>query len=252
MRLGVYSDLKFRRSGGGVSSDSAFARFLVGLADELGHLTVFGRIDPDPEAGAIKLPADLIDFVELPYYASLQRLPDAVSSLLRSIPVFDQQLRNLDGIWLFGPHPLSLVVAWRARRRGVPVFLGVRQNMPDYIKGRFPLLLEPLARSGAWGLELAFRRLARNAPTVVAGEDLGRRWRGVAGHLLVTSFGVVRTAELVPSDVAGSQPWGESVHLLSVGRLDAEKNPLLLVDVLRELGPGWRLSVAGGVRSELR
>lgn len=246
MRLGVYSDLIFRRSRDGVSSDSAFARFLIGLAEESGQLTVFGRVDPEGVAGAISLPADLIDFVELPFYPSLHRLPRAVSSLVRSLPAFDQHLRDLDGIWLFGPHPLSVFVAWRARRRRVAVFLGVRQNLPDYVKGRFPILLEPFAQAAAWSLELAFRALARKAPTVVAGEELGRRWSGVAPSLLVTSFAVVRTAELVIPELAGSQPWIEPVHLLSVGRLEAEKNPLLLADVLRELGPGWQLSVAGG------
>jgi glycosyltransferase involved in cell wall biosynthesis len=236
----------FRRSGDGVSSDSAFARFLVGMAEEAGHLTVFGRVDPEPVVGAIELPSDLIDFVELPFYPSLHSLPRAISSLQRSIPAFDQHLRGLDAVWLFGPHPLSLVIAWRARRRGLPVFLGIRQNLPDYIKGRFPFVLEPAARTAAWSLELAFRRLARQVPVVVAGEDLGRRWTGVARRLLVTSFGVVRAAELVAPEVAGSQQWDEPVRLLSVGRLDAEKNPLLLADVMKELGPGWQLSVAGG------
>jgi len=42
--------------------------------------------------------------------------------------------------------------------------------------------------------------------------------------------------------------YGGHLQVLSVGRLDAEKNPLLLVDVLAELrahDPRWRLVVAG-------
>jgi glycosyltransferase involved in cell wall biosynthesis len=35
------------------------------------------------------------------------------------------------------------------------------------------------------------------------------------------------------------------LRILSVGRLDAEKNPLLLADVLAHLDPRWRLDVCG-------
>jgi glycosyltransferase involved in cell wall biosynthesis len=48
------------------------------------------------------------------------------------------------------------------------------------------------------------------------------------------------------------EPGAERV-LLSVGRLETEKNPLLLADILAGLGDGWRLLVAGEgpLRAEL-
>jgi len=49
-------------------------------------------------------------------------------------------------------------------------------------------------------------------------------------------------------DIALPQPrpaMGADRVILSVGRLETEKNPLLLADVLAELGEGWRLVVAG-------
>jgi glycosyltransferase involved in cell wall biosynthesis len=49
-------------------------------------------------------------------------------------------------------------------------------------------------------------------------------------------------------DEAAARPWELPLRLLSVGRLDPEKNPLLLADVLASLrrdGRDWRLQVVG-------
>lgn len=245
IRLGIYSDLRYVRNGVAVSTDNAFARFLVCLAEQLGGLTVFGRVDLEPGQGAIDLPPDLIRFVELPAYPSLHRFRQATGAMKSSLPVFERWFRELDAIWLFGPHPLALAVARLARQHRVSVFLGVRQHLPNYIKGRFPRIAAPLSFAAAWILEGAFRRLARRSPTVVVGEDLAKRWRRAAPRLLVASFALVTEEDLVPEDQAGTQPWTDPIRLLTVSRLDPEKNPLLLAAVVKELGAGWHLRVVG-------
>ena len=244
LRLGVYADLRYRRDGARVSTDVAFARLLVALAERCGGLTVFGRVDPAPGVGAVELPGDLVRFVELPPYPSLRHIPDVLRALAGALPRFDAVLPQLDGIWLFGPHPMSILVARRARRRGVRVFLGVRQHFPEYLAGRSPASMRPIVVGVARGLETAFHRIARRAPTVVVGDDLARRWRGAAA-LLDAPFALVTEDDLVPVDTAGTQPWDDPVQLLTVSRLDPEKNPLLLADLVAELGDGWRLRVVG-------
>jgi glycosyltransferase involved in cell wall biosynthesis len=160
-------------------------------------------------------------------------------------------------VWIFGPHPVALVLALIARRRGVPLFLGVRQDYAQYIAHRLPgprwRWAIPLARL----LDRAFRRLARDAPTVAVGAELARRYAGGRAPVLMTGFSLVGRADLVSLEAArGRGGDGERRHLLTVSRLDPEKNPLLLLDViagLRREDPRWRLTIAGDgpLRDEL-
>ena len=244
-RLGVYADLRYMRSGDTVSTEAAFGRFLLAVAEAAGGLTLFGRMDPRPGIGSVELPASLIHFVELPTYPSLRLVTTVLLAGRRSVGVITSHLPELDALWLFGPHPLGLVFARRARRSRVVVALGIRQDFRRYVAWRSSRPLRPFATAAAALLEWRFRALARISPTVVVGEDLGRRWRRAAPALLVTSFSLVTEADLVPEADAGRQPWREPRQILSVGRLDAEKNPLLLADLALELGPQWHIRVLG-------
>ena len=94
-------------------------------------------------------------------------------------------------------------------------------------------------------LEGVFRVLSRFVPVVVVGEDLARRYRGAKSILsLYVSL-------LSESDLSGTSPAQlrrRGLVVLSVGRLDPEKNPLMLVDVLEralQADPRWRLHVCG-------
>jgi glycosyltransferase involved in cell wall biosynthesis len=97
-------------------------------------------------------------------------------------------------------------------------------------------------------LDLAFRALSRNTPTVVVGADLARRYGSARAPAVNIGFSLVSRRDLVTLDAASAKPWGDELRVLSVGRLDAEKNPLLLADILaglRARDPRWRLTVAG-------
>jgi len=248
LRLGIYADLVFRRDEQGLSADRAFVAFIAGLASRFDEIVLFGRLDPVPGRSPHPVPSERIRFVALPHYprvASISRLAGAYRG---SVTAFAKELPRLDAAWLFGPHPLALAFARVARSRRVAVFLGVRQDFPQYVALRLPNRRWLWAIPAAHVLERAFRRLARHAPAVVVGEDLGRRYRRAGASVLVTGFSLVPASELVPLEDALARPWGGELRLLSVSRLDPEKNPLLLVDVLARLRarhPGWRLTVVG-------
>src|SRR5436305_2108244 len=89
--------------------------------------------------------------------------------------------------------------------------------------------------------------MARRAPTVALGHEIARRYRRGA-PVINTGFSLVPSAELRPVEDALSKPWDDERVILTVSRLDAEKNPLLLLDVMRRLhddDPRWRLVIAG-------
>jgi glycosyltransferase involved in cell wall biosynthesis len=244
LRLGVYADLLYRRDGETVTTDQAFIRFVGGLAELVEELVVFGRLDPEAGRTDYELPARA-RFVPLPYYPRSSDLRGVARALGSSRRAFAAELGRLDAVWLFGPHPLSLLFARAARRRGIPVVLGIRQSFPDYIARRLPSRAWLPAVGVAHGLELAFRQLARRVPAVVVGEALARSYAGGTAPVLAAEFSLVGAADLVaPTE----RDWTGTVRLLSVGRLDPEKNPLLLPEIvarLRGRGGDWRLDVAG-------
>jgi glycosyltransferase involved in cell wall biosynthesis len=247
MRLGIYTDMLFRADGETISTRRAFVRFVAALPPRVEEVVILGRLDPEPGRFPYELPRAGVRFVALPYYARGTDVGAVVRTLRRSTAIFAGELRRLDAVWVFGPHPLAVVFAAMARRRGTRLFLGIRQDYPRYIAGRLPNRRWAWAVPAAWALDAVFRLLARRAPTVALGRELGRRYAGGA-PVLVTGFSLVPRAELVDRQLALARSWDGERVVLSVGRLDAEKNPLLLADVIARLrahDSRWRLVVAG-------
>jgi glycosyltransferase involved in cell wall biosynthesis len=248
MRLGIYTDMLFRADGETISTRRAFVRFITALPPRVEEVVILGRLDPEPGRFPYELPCAGVRFVALPSYARGTDLGAVVRALRRSRAIFGDELRRLDAVWVFGPHPLAVVFAAMARRRGTRLFLGVRQDYPRYIARRLPSRRWAWAVPVARGLDAAFRLLARRAPTVALGRELGRRYAGGGAPVLVTGFSLVPRAELVDRGLALRRSWDGDRVVLSVGRLDPEKNPLRLADViarLRARDERWRLVVAG-------
>jgi glycosyltransferase involved in cell wall biosynthesis len=162
-----------------------------------------------------------------------------------SIRRFWRVLGQVDAVWLVGSYLVSFVFAAIAALRGKRVVLGVRQDLPQYARGRYPGRRSIHLVADA--LEGAYRLLARAFPIVVVGPGLARNFRG-ARSLLELSVSLVSEHDIVNRDEAVARSYDGELRILSVGRLDPEKNPLLLADVLAGLsrnGRRWRLIVCG-------
>jgi glycosyltransferase involved in cell wall biosynthesis len=241
VRVAVYSDFPYRRDAEGLSCGEAFVLFACRLTAFAERVVLVGRLDPEPGRFAYPIPPE-VGFLALPHYSSLARPAGALRAVVRSVLRFDRLLRDVDAVFLLGPHPLAIVVALLARRRGRRVVLGVRQDLPRYMRHRAPRRAD--LRMAAVVLDAAWRGLARRIPTVAVGDDLARRYRGgiAADRIVVT---LVDDEDIVALDGAPARDWDGERRLLSVGRLDPEKNPLLLADVLAALDDDWRLVVCG-------
>jgi glycosyltransferase involved in cell wall biosynthesis len=244
LRLAVYCDFSYRVDGATISAQLPFSRFIEGLAPHCRRLVVVGRLDDGPEPFPYRMHA--AELVALPYYRSGADLAAVLATIPAAVRRFWRVLDDVDVVWILGPNPphvLLFALLGLVRRRRV--VLGVRQNLPELIRYRRPGKRVVLA--AAHLLERTFRSVARIAPVVVVGPDLAHRYRH-ARSLLSVYVSLLRTSDLVaPADDARSYD-GDELVMLSVGRLDPEKNPLLLADVLctaLRSDPRWRLEVCG-------
>lgn len=253
MRLAVYTDYVYRREGEAVYADRAFALFVARLGERVERLVLLGREDPVPGRSHYRLPAST-HFVPLPYYPSLARPVSGAPAMARSLRAFWREIGEVDAVWLLGPSPLTLAFAALARLRGRVVVLGVRQDLPRYARSRHPGRRSFLAAASF--LEGVNRLVARRTSAIVVGPELARHYRRAA-RLLTLSVSLVREEDIVSEETALGRSYERELRVLSVGRLEAEKNPLLLAEVLSRLNradPRWRLVVCGEgpMEAELR
>lgn len=244
MRLAVYTDYEYHRVGDRVYAERAFALFLGRLRAHVDRLVLVGRLSPGG-GGARYAVGDEIELVPLAYYPSLAHPLSVLTALGRSIVVFWRALDEVDCVWLLGPHPFAIVFALLAALRRRRVVLGVRQDLIPYVRSRRPgrrLLL-----AAAIALESMFKLLARIFPVVTVGPEISRKYRR-SRRLLDLTVSLVDAGDIVAPDHALGRSYNGELTILSVGRLETEKNPLMLADVLGLLnadGGRWRLLVCG-------
>lgn len=243
-RLAVYTDYVYHSDGGAIYAERAFALFLARLSASFERFVVAGRLHSEPARSHYRLPDDVV-FAPLPYYGSVARPGKALVAMARSVARFWRALDDVDTVWILGPHPLSVCFVVISALRRKRVTLGVRQDTPAYARSRHPG--RPLIHVAAIVIDRAYHALARAYPVVVVGPDLAHRYRH-ARRLLPITVSLIGESDIVDAERAGGRFDGDELTVLSVGRLDAEKNPLMLADVLARLharGRRWRLVVCG-------
>lgn len=244
MRFAVYTDYVYRREHGVIFAERAFALFLSSVGRHLDGLTVVGRLDPQSGRSRYPLPPG-VQFVELPYYGRISAARESGAAMLRSLRRFSKVLDDVDGVWLLGPHPLAILFAAQAWGRRKRVVLGVREDTMRYIRHRHPGRRSAQLAMGVF--DVTFRLLARALPVVVVGTEVARRYGG-AQHLLEMNVSLVSERDIAAPELAERRSYDGELRILAVGRLEPEKNPLLLADILAQLkagDPRWRLLVYG-------
>jgi glycosyltransferase involved in cell wall biosynthesis len=251
VRTLVYVDSVYRKFDGEVYGELAFTTFLAGMATEM-EVTIIGRLDYDNGPARYRIP-DNVRFVALPHYESLTNLRAALTPLVSSLRCFWKTIDEADTVWLFGPYLLSQLFAILALIRRRRVVLGVRQDFPTYVRRRRPG--RRWMHVSADLLERGWRTWARRLDTVVVGPQLAAHYRH-ARRLLPIAVSLVRSADIVDDGRMPKRSYDGELRVLSVGRLDEEKNPLLLADalaLLRDQDSRWRMLVCGdgALRDEL-
>ncbi len=242
MRLAVYLDYVHRRERDRVYAPRAFALFVAGLCREFDRVVVAGRVDPEPGRSHYPLDREL-GFVEMPHYTSAADPRQLARALWGGLRQWNRVLSDVDVVWVLGPQGLALPLALLALMRRRRVVLGVRQDLPAYARSRHPR--RPVVHLAADLLDAAFRGLGRLVPVIAVGPALAARFARARAVLPLT---VSLVSDEDVEDPPPARDWAGERVVLSVGRLEEEKNPLLLADVLAQLratDPRWRLAVCG-------
>jgi len=245
MRLGVYTDYPYHLRDGDPYGERAFVVFIASLAPRFERLSVFGRLDPTGSTRARYRLGSEVDFVPLPYYRTLGHPREALRSLGAAMRRFWQGIADLDCVWLLGPNPFAVVFALLAILRRKRIVLGVRQDYPAYVRARYPG--RATIRAMAAIIDLSFRALARFCPVVAIGPQIAATYAR-SPSLLEIAVSLVEADEIVSPEQAAERSYEGERQILSVGRLEEEKNPLLLAHALKILsanGQRWKLSVCG-------
>jgi glycosyltransferase involved in cell wall biosynthesis len=244
MRLAVYVDYPFQREGEGVYTERAFVLFVGELAKRVDRLVMPGRLEPTDGRGDrshYRVP-DEVEFVALPWYRTLAEPAKVMSALWGSLRVFWRVLGDVDTVWLLGPHPLGVPFALLAALRRKRVFLGMRQDLPRMVRSKHPDRRS--VQLMAYLLEGLYRVLALAFPAIVVGPDLARRYRR-GRRVLPISVSLISAADVPDAEDLPARAYHEPLTALSVGRLEGEKNPLMLADILARLDSSWRLVICG-------
>jgi glycosyltransferase involved in cell wall biosynthesis len=257
-RLGLFIDARFRVERSPQrhevycgSEVAGFMRFSCAVGSLFDHFRIIARETSDADATPYPLPQGPV-LSGLPDYPSLRDLRGVATALPRTVRPLWCALDGLDVVWVSGVHPVGLLLAVLAKVRGVRVVLLIRQDSPQYFRSRLPSsrwrpVLLPLR-----GLDLAFRALALRSRATVVGADVARRYGAPRPNVLQMHVILLERSQLAASPRLAD--WSSEVVLLTVGRVEPEKNPLLLVDALATLQRGgtgdYRLLWAGEGRLE--
>jgi glycosyltransferase involved in cell wall biosynthesis len=244
MRLAVYCDYSYRVERDNLYAELPFALFLRGLVSYCERLVLTGRLDSTP--GRYPYLMNGIEYAPLPHYASGAEIWGVMRAMPAGIRRFWRMLDEVDVVWVLGPNPpQALVFALLSLLRGRKLVLGVRQDLPQLVRHRHRG--KPHLLWAALTLEAAFRLLARFVPVVVVGPDLADRYRA-SSELHVAFVSLLGEEDILAPEDEDRAYDGDELRMLSVGRLDPEKNPLLLADVLARavrLDDRWCLDVCG-------
>jgi glycosyltransferase involved in cell wall biosynthesis len=246
MKLAVYTDYVYAEQDGVIYAERAFALFLAALAHDpaVDVMRLIGRLAQEGTSARYAL-SGALELAPLPHYESLARPGATLRALLVSPSHLWRALDGIDVVWVLGPYPHSIVLVLLALLRRRTVVLGVRQDWPSYVRERRPG--RRWMHRAADALEWTWRALARRLAVVAVGAELSEHY-GHSPDVLEIAVSLVPQALLARPAPVRDYEGAQELYLLSVGRLEQEKNPLLLADVLAALlsiDSRWRLRVVG-------
>jgi glycosyltransferase involved in cell wall biosynthesis len=236
MRVALFLDAAFRRDASGrvFAGEEllGFSTFAAAVGERLGGLLLIARRTDDAAATPFELPAG-VELAPLPFYSSLREVGALATALPATAAAIWRALGDVDAVWVSAANPVGVIVMALAALRRRRVSILVRQDTMHYFRSRLPNRFWAPMLLPLWIIDRIYRGVARRARTVVVGDRIAEQYRSPHDNVLAITVNL--TSE---SDIPAAPPdraWDPPVRLLAVGRIEPEKNPLLLAEMLAEL-----------------
>lgn len=220
-----------------IAVNRAAPLFASEVGRHFGSTVYFGRCKQAPATGELAKDEVLLpegaELVALPDYASLRQVLQVARGSLWTIARMWKGVAHVDIVWAWGPHPFSIVFALCALLRHKPVALCIREDTLEYHRRRLPNKAWLPVLGGVWCVVAIFRLLARRVATVAVGTEVAAMYSSARSSALPIAISLMRGEDIV--NAPPEHDWSGEISLLTVGRLEPEKNPLLLIEVLAQL-----------------
>ncbi|CAN5279308.1 hypothetical protein BH20ACT16_BH20ACT16_06840 [soil metagenome] len=203
------------------------------MARRFDGIVLFGRAVVGVEPADYILSED-VRLVALPHYSDLKQLRDVIRAFPGTARAMWSGLDGVDALWVFGPHPFEFLLMFLALVRRKRVVVGVRQDTLTYTRMRLGTGRGQRVKFAASAIMDGIHRLlGRRLPATLVGPEIAAHYGGERPSNLVMTVSLVPELALAagPRDGQSATP----ARLLTIGRLDNEKNPLLVVQTLAEL-----------------
>ncbi len=112
--------------------------FLEALRQHVERLVLVGRLDPQPGTLSLSAAPRHRSCSACPTTRAWRTRSPVARSLLVSVVRFWRLLDDVDAVWVLGPYPHSVLLAVLTALRRKRLVLGVRQDMPLYVRSRRP------------------------------------------------------------------------------------------------------------------
>jgi glycosyltransferase involved in cell wall biosynthesis len=256
MKLGIFINQAFYDFKGQISTDLSFVRFIESFGKEFQEIKIFAptkKVSSHYEQG-LYLCGKKIFLCQLPYYDNVKDLAKKALILLpRSMALLFNGLKDVDRLWIVGPHPLGLMAGFFADFYKIPSFLHIRGNILNDVKARYDnsMIGKTYARYMHW----SNRMLSKKMTTLAVGSQLFDLYKDEAKVINWVSPSLITMKDIITTREGLQQKKGKHnsrVIMLFVGRVEPEKGLEYLFSALQELNQNtsnrYELMVVGGAQ----
>jgi len=247
LRLGVFMGQAFFRCGEEITTDRAFFRFLEEVAASFATATLLVPVHDRPKGGPYAVDTGRVTMCPLPPVDQYS-LGSVLAALPGTVRAFLKMRRQVDLLWLAGPHILGPLIVLLCRATGLPFFLVIRQNLVELVRHKESGIKGKIATWVAGVIEGYYRRVAARHLTLTVGRVMLEAYKERDPKAPVVSVVISMVQEKTVAEMqlseARARERGEPRRLLAVGRLSREKGLDLLLDAVHRLvGEGRKLTL---------
>lgn len=243
MKLAVFSGQYFWFDGKQYSTDEAFVEFVNAFHPYFGKIVFCDAVSAERKTESYVLDAEKAEVCPLPAFNVYSFWENIFVHYPRIYRIVKKQIDDWDIVWLPGPHPVGLLLAYVCHQRRKAFFQMVRANLLEQVKHSNRGFRRCCAMTAVAMLEYASRRIARKHLTFAVGREMYEAYRKSGGNVHETRVSLITDDDIEKTIRGRTVDLHRPVRLLSVARLDPEKGLMNLIRAVEALNGGGRLAV---------